>query len=64
MMLFAILVTIILIGLLSLANNKAKILDEENIKLRLENNVLKSEVKDLRIQLKSYIDCPEQLWQV
>lgn len=64
MVLLLTLVIFILLGLLTMSNGKCKQIDDENIKLRLENNVLKNENKDLCQQLKSYVDYPEQLFQV
>lgn len=64
MLLLMFLCVCISLGLAGLANAKAKTIEDENIKLRLENNIMQTELKDARQQIKSYIDCPEQLWQV
>ena len=58
MLLFSVIVNFVMIGMCAIYSGKAKDINDENIKLRLDNNVLKTENKDLQQQIRSYIRSP------
>lgn len=58
MFFLSVIVNLIMIGVCGIASGKVRDLNDENIKLRLDNNVLKTENKDLQQQIRSYIGSP------